>query len=31
MPQLRHAFAKPTLFAFALVLALGANEAQAAK
>lgn len=31
MPQLRHAFAKPTLLAFALVLALGANEAQAAK
>ncbi|HEX7803125.1 MAG TPA: M13 family metallopeptidase [Pseudoxanthomonas sp.] len=31
MTQLRHAFAKPTLLAFALVLALGANEAQAAK
>jgi putative endopeptidase len=31
MPPLRHAFAKPALLAFALILALGANQAQAAK
>ncbi len=31
MPQLHHALTKPTLLAFALVLALGATDAQAAK